>query len=90
LNHLVSPINLHGLYLSWQQTINLNWKWHAVAGSDYSFAQSSLGHTFEGGLSYFPSRRTEFLFNAGYSTSASTSDQDPDRLELSLAFRSRF
>jgi hypothetical protein len=90
LENLVSPINLHGLYLSWHQTINPEWAWHAIAGSDYSFTRSSFGHTFETGLSYFPSRRTEFIFSAGYSTSASTSDQDTERLELSLAFRYRF
>lgn len=90
LNNLVSPINLHGLYLSWQQTINPEWSWNALAGSDYSFTRSSFGHTFEAGLSYFPSRSTEFIFSAGYSTSASTSEQDTERLELSLAFRCHF
>jgi hypothetical protein len=90
LENLVSAINLHGLYLSWQQTINPDWSWHAVAGSDYSFTRSSFGHTFETGLSYFPSRRTEFILSAGYSTSASTSEQDSERLELSAAFRCRF
>ena len=90
LNNLVTPIDLHGLYLSWQQTINPEWNWHVVVGSDYSFTRSSFGHTFEAGLSYFPSRRTEIILGAGYSTSASTSDQDPERLELSVAFRCRF
>ncbi len=90
LNNLITPINLHGLYLSWQQTINPKWGWHALAGSDYSFTRSSFGHSFETGLSYFPSRRTEFNFSAGYSTSASTSEQDSERLELSLAFRFLF
>ncbi len=90
LEDLVSPINLHGLYLSWLQTINPEWAWHAVAGSDYSFTRSFFGYSFETGLSFAPSRRTEFIFNAGYSTSASISDQDPERLELSLAFRCRF
>lgn len=90
LRNLISPINLHGLYLSWQQTINPEWSWHAVAGSDYSFTRSSFGHTFEAGLSYFANRRTELLLNAGYSTSASTSDLDSERLELSLAVRCRF
>jgi tetratricopeptide (TPR) repeat protein len=90
LNNLVTPINLHGLYLSWQQTINPEWNWHVIAGSDYSFTRSSFGQTFEAGLSYFPSRRTEVILGAGYSTSASTSDQDPERLEVSVAFRCRF
>jgi tetratricopeptide (TPR) repeat protein len=90
LENLVSPINLHGLYLSWRQMIHPEWTWRAVAGSDYSFTRSSFGHTFETGLAYFPSRRTEFDFSAGYSTSASTSDEETERLELSLAFRCRF
>jgi len=90
LRDLVSPINLHGLYLSWQQTLSPEWSWHALAGSDYSFTRSTFGHTVEAGLSYFPSRRTEFILSAGYSTSASTSEQDSERLELSLAFRCRF
>lgn len=90
LENLVTPINLHGLYLSWHQTLNPEWTWHAVAGSDYSFTLSSFGHSFEAGFSYAPTRRTEVLFSAGYSTSASTSDQDSERLELSLAFRCRF
>lgn len=90
LENMVTSINLHGLYLSWQQAINSDWSWHAVAGSDYSFTRSSLGHTFEAGLSYFPSRTTEVILNAGYSTSASTSEQDSERLELGLAFRCRF
>jgi tetratricopeptide (TPR) repeat protein len=90
LENLVSPINLHGLYLSWHQTISPEWNWHAVAGIDYSFTRSSFGHTFEAGLSYSPSRRTEIILDAGYSTSASTSDQDSERLELSAAFRIRF
>jgi len=90
LENLVSPINLHGLYLSWHQTINPEWTWHAVVGGDYSFTRSSLGHTFEAGLSFFPSRKTEIILDAGYSTSASTSDQDSERLELSVAFRCRF
>lgn len=90
LENLVSPINLHGLYLSWNQTINPEWTWHAVVGSDYSFTRSSFGHSFEAGVSYAPSRRTEITFGGGYSTSASTSDQDSERLELSLAFRCRF
>ena len=90
LENLVSPINLHGLYLSWHQTFNPEWSWHAVAGSDYSFTRSSFGHSFEAGVSYAPSRRTEITLGGGYSTSASTSDQDSERLELSLAFRCRF
>ena len=90
LENLVSSINLHGLYLSWQQTLNPEWNWHALAGSDYSFTRSTFGHTFEAGLSFSPSRRTEFIFNGGYSTSASTSEQDTERLELSAAFRCRF
>jgi tetratricopeptide (TPR) repeat protein len=90
LENLVSPINLHGLYLSWHQAINPEWKWHAVVGSDYSFTRSSFGHSFEAGVSYAPSRRTEVTFGGGYSTSASTSDQDSERLELGLAFRCRF
>jgi hypothetical protein len=90
LENLVTPINLHGLYLSWNQTINSEWKWHVVAGSDYSFSRSSFGHSFESGVSYAPSRRTEVVLSGGYSTSASTSDPDPERLELSLAFRCRF
>jgi len=90
LENLVTPINLHGLYLSWHQVINPEWKWHAVVGSDYSFTRSSFGHSFEAGVSYAPSRRTEVTFGGGYSTSASTSDQDSERLELGLAFRCRF
>ena len=90
LENLVSPINLHGLYLAWHQAINPAWTWHAVVGSDYSFTRSSFGHSFEAGVSYAPSRRTEITFGGGYSTSASTSDQDSERLELSLAFRCRF
>ena len=90
LNDLVSPINLHGFYLSWQQTINPSWSWRALAGSDYSFIRCSPGYTLETGLSYCPSRRTEFVFSAGYSTSASTSDQNSERFESSLALRYRF
>jgi hypothetical protein len=90
LENLVSPINLHGLYLSWHQAINPEWNWHAVVGGDYSFTRSSFGRSFEAGVSYAPSRRTEITFGGGYSTSASTSDQDSERLELGLAFRCRF
>jgi hypothetical protein len=90
LNNLVSDINLHGIYLSWQQAINPEWSWQALIGGDYSFTRSTFGQSAEAGVSYFPSRKTEFIFNAGYSTSASTSEQDTERLELSLAFRWRF
>jgi len=90
LKNLVTPINDHGLFLSWQQTINTAWSWHALAGSDYSVTRSSFGQTIEAGLSCFPSRNTELILSAGYSTSASTSEQDTKRLELSLAFRYRF
>ena len=90
LENLVSPINLHGLYLSWRQTFNSEWAWHVVAGSDYSFTRSSFGHSFEAGVSYAPSRRTEITLGGGYSTSASTSDQDSERLELILSFRCHF
>ena len=90
LNNLITPINLHGVFLSWQQAINPEWSWHALAGCDYSFTRSAFGESLEAGVTYSPSRRMEFIFNAGYSTSASTSDQDTERLELSLAFRWRF
>jgi hypothetical protein len=90
LDDLVSPINLHGLFLSWHQTISLQWGWHAAVGGDYSFTRSSFGQSIESGFSYHPSRRTEFIFSAGYSTSASTSDQDSERVELSLGFRCHF
>jgi hypothetical protein len=90
LKNLVSSINLHGIFLSWQETINPEWSWHGLVGVDYSFTRSSLGQSIEAGLSYFPSRSTEFIFSAGYSTSASTSDQDSERMELSLGFRWRF
>ena len=90
LNNLVSPINDHSLFLSWQQTINPAWTWHALAGSDYSVTRSSFGQTIEAGLSCSPSRSTELILSAGYSTSASISEQDPKRLELSFAFRYRF
>ena len=90
MKNLVTPINLHGLFLSWQQTINPEWSWHALAGCDYSFTRSAFGQSLEAGVTYSPTRRMEFLFNAGYSTSASTSEQDTERLELSLAFRWRF
>jgi tetratricopeptide (TPR) repeat protein len=90
LDDLVSPINLHGLFLSWQQTINPSWRWNALAGSDYSFTRSTFGYTFETGLSCFPSPNTEVVSSVGYSTSASTSDEDSKRWELSLALRFNF
>jgi hypothetical protein len=90
LDDLVSPINLHGLFLSWHQTIHPQLQWHAAVGGDYSFTRSSFGQSIESGLSYHPTPRTEFIFSAGYSNSASTSDQDSERVELSLALRCRF
>ena len=90
LKNLVSSINLHGIFLSWEKTINPEWSWHGLAGIDYSFTRSSFGESIEAGLSYFPSPNTELIFSAGYSTSASTSEQDTERLELSLGLRWRF
>jgi hypothetical protein len=90
LENLVSSINLHGIFLSLESNIAQHWRGRMLFGADYSFDRSTFGYDIQGGLSFFPRKGLELIFEAGYSTSPTTSDRDSERLEFGLAIKNYF
>ncbi len=87
LENLVSSINLHGVYLSLEQQLGEFWVADMLLGTDYSFDRSTLGYEIETGIGFVPRRSIRIQLQAGYSTSASTSDRDSERVQVDLAFK---
>jgi tetratricopeptide (TPR) repeat protein len=87
VSNMVQPINLHGLFLSWEHSFHSRLLLRADVGTDYSLERADIGYSGEMGLSFFPLTELELILEGGYSTSAETSNVESELFQLSFAVR---